>query len=233
WVSRPLPRRRAKLALDQTLFLRELARKTWAYFETHIGPDDHWLPPDNVQEHPALNIAHRTSPTNIGLSLLANLTAHDFGYLSTGGLIERTTRAFDTMDQLDRYRGHFYNWYDTQSLKPLPPVYVSTVDSGNLNGHLITLRGGLLELPDRPILAPRVLDGIGDAIHVLEDALGTGAAARLTGLREALEAGCEASRRTIRAARECLERFAAAASETTPALEADAQVEPHARWWAG
>ena len=233
WLSLPRHRRPARLSLEQTAFLRRVARRTWGFFEEFVGPEDHWLPPDNFQERPVAVVAHRTSPTNIGLSLLANLTAHDFGYLSTGGLIERTTRAFDTMDQLDRYRGHFYNWYDTQSLKPLPPVYVSTVDSGNLNGHLITLRGGLLELPDRPILAPRVLDGIGDAIHVLEDALGTGAAARLTGLREALEAGCEASRRTIRAARQCLERFAAAAGETAPALEADAQVEPHARWWAG
>jgi hypothetical protein len=92
WVSRPLGRRSTRLALGQLHFLRKLARKTWAYFETHVGPDDHWLPPDNLQESPAVGIAHRTSPTNMGLSLLANLTAHDFGYLSTGQLIERTTK---------------------------------------------------------------------------------------------------------------------------------------------
>ena len=92
WVSRPLARRSAQLTVDQTHFLRKLARKTWAYFETYVGPDDHWLPPDNVQEHPAVKVAHRTSPTNMGLALLANLTAHDFGYLSTGQLVARTTQ---------------------------------------------------------------------------------------------------------------------------------------------
>jgi len=98
WVSRPLARRSTKLTVDQTHFLRKLARKTWAYFETYVGPDDHWLPPDNVQEHPTLKVAHRTSPTNMGLALLANLTAHDFGYLSTGQLLARTTDALRTME---------------------------------------------------------------------------------------------------------------------------------------
>ena len=87
-------------------------------------------------------VAHRTSPTNMGLALLANLSAYDFGYISAGQLVERTTNAFLTMESLERHRGHFYNWYDTQSLKPLLPTYVSTVDSGNLAGHLLTLRPG-------------------------------------------------------------------------------------------
>src|SRR5207237_10067075 len=87
WISRPLPRRSNKLTLEQTHFLRKLARKTWAYFEAYVGPDDHWLPPDNVQEHPQTRVAHRTSPTNMGLALLADLTAHDFGYLSAGQLV--------------------------------------------------------------------------------------------------------------------------------------------------
>ena len=91
-MSRPLARRDARLTVGQTRFLRKLARKTWAYFETFVGPDDHWLPPDNVQEHPAVKVAHRTSPTDMGLALLANLTAHDFGYLSTGQLVARTTQ---------------------------------------------------------------------------------------------------------------------------------------------
>src|SRR4029077_3949618 len=134
WLSRPLPRRSARLSPDQTQFLRKLARRTWAYFETYVGPDDHWLPPDNVQEHPAVKIAHRTSPTNMGLALLANLTAHDFGYLSTGQLVKRTTNALRTMESLERHRGHFYNWYDSQTLLPLAPLYVSSVDSGNLAG---------------------------------------------------------------------------------------------------
>ena len=140
WISRPLPHRTARLSADQTVFLRKLSRRTWAFFDTFVGQEDNWLPPDNVQEHPVGRVAHRTSPTNMGLALLANLSAYDFGYIPAGTLIERTANALRTMDSLERYRGHFYNWYDTQSLKPLTPLYVSTVDSGNLAGHLLTLR---------------------------------------------------------------------------------------------
>ena len=93
WISRPLARREAKLTTEQTLFLRKISRKTWAFFETFVGPEDHWLPPDNFQEHPSAVVAHRTSPTNMGLALLANLSAYDFGYISAGKLIERTANA--------------------------------------------------------------------------------------------------------------------------------------------
>ncbi|MEK7741690.1 MAG: cyclic beta 1-2 glucan synthetase, partial [Nitrospirota bacterium] len=90
WISRPLARRGARLSDDQTIFLRKLSRKTWAFFETFVDPEDNWLPPDNYQEYPVARVAHRTSPTNMGLALLANLSAHDFGYISTGQLIKRT-----------------------------------------------------------------------------------------------------------------------------------------------
>ncbi len=158
WVSRPLGRREARLTPDQIAFLRTAARKTWGFFETFVGPEDHWLPPDNFQEHPVAVVAHRTSPTNMGLALLANLSAYDFGYLTAGGLIERTENALGTMRSLDRYQGHFYNWYDTRTLKPLPPLYVSSVDSGNLACHLLTLRPGLLALADAPIVTPRCFE---------------------------------------------------------------------------
>ncbi|MDI6839112.1 MAG: cellobiose phosphorylase, partial [Rhizobiaceae bacterium] len=167
WISRPLTRRGARLTADQTLFLRKLSRKTWAFFETFVGPEDHWLPPDNYQEHPVAAIAHRTSPTNMGIALLTNLSAHDFGYISTGHLIERTENALHTMKKLERYRGHFYNWYDTQSLKPLLPLYISTVDSGNLAAHLLTLRPGLLELPDQKIMGTRLFNGLNDTLMIL------------------------------------------------------------------
>src|SRR5205085_1089265 len=121
WISLPLARREASLTSEQRAFLRRVSRETWAFFETFVGAEDHWLPPDNYQEHPAAVVAHRTSPTNIGLSLLANLSAYDFGYVSAGQLIERTTNAFFTLGILERSRGHFYNWYDTQTLKPLIP----------------------------------------------------------------------------------------------------------------
>ena len=172
WLSRPLVRRSTRLSVDQTKFLRNLARRTWAYFETYVGPDDNWLPPDNVQEHPALKVAHRTSPTNMGLALLANLTAHDFGYLSTGQLVKRTTYALRTMESLDRHKGHFYNWYDSQTLLPLPPLYVSSVDSGNLAAHLLTLRPGLTALLDAPIINRRWFDGLCDTFSILVDTAG-------------------------------------------------------------
>ena len=147
WISKPLVRREARLTSDQITFLRKISRKTWCFFETFVGPEDHWLPPDNYQEHPLAKVAHRTSPTNMGLALLANLSAWDFGYISTGQLIDRTAKALGTMETMERYKGHFYNWYDTESLQPLLPMYISTVDSGNCAAHLLTLRAGLHVAP--------------------------------------------------------------------------------------
>ncbi|MCC7633985.1 cyclic beta 1-2 glucan synthetase [Stenotrophomonas rhizophila] len=170
WLGRPPARRAADLSTAQRAFLGRLARRTWAFFETHVRAEDHWLPPDNVRVHPAVVVARRTSPTNIGLSLLANLAAWDFGYLQVGGVIERTRRVFDTLETLPRHRGHFYNWYDTQTLRPLPPAYISTVDSGNLVGHLLTLRQGLLALADAPVLGPSTFTGLADTLGVLEEA---------------------------------------------------------------
>ena len=167
WISRPLARRTPRLTVEQTAFLRRASRRTWAYFERFAGPEDHHLPADNYQQHPVAMIAHRTSPTNMGFALLANLSAYDFGYIPVGELVARTADAFRTMQSLERYRGHFYNWYDTRSLKPLPPLYVSSVDSGNLAGHLLILRAGLSTLADRPILAAQWLDGLRDTISLL------------------------------------------------------------------
>ncbi|WP_254776633.1 glycoside hydrolase family 94 protein [Lysobacter sp. cf310] len=169
WLGHPPAQRDADLSAGQLAFLGRLARRTWGFFETYVRAQDHWLPPDNVQEHPALVVARRTSPTNIGLSLLANLSAYDFGYLQAGGVLERTRRVFDTLETLPRHRGHFYNWYDTETLQPLPPRYISTVDSGNLAGHLLTLRQGLLALIEAPVLAPSTYAGLADTLGVLEE----------------------------------------------------------------
>ncbi|HWB86527.1 MAG TPA: glucoamylase family protein [Bryobacteraceae bacterium] len=172
YVSRPAVRRAPHLTAGQYRFLRKLARKTWSYFETFVGPEDNWLPPDNYQEHPAASLGRRTSPTNIGLGLLATLSAYDFGYLSAGQFLERISNAFHTMTSLERFRGHFFNWYDTQTLKPLLPVYVSTVDSGNLAGHLLTLRPGLLAMSGQPVLGPRFVEGLRDTLEVFSDVAG-------------------------------------------------------------
>ncbi len=172
WISLPLIRRKVKLSITQKLFLRDISRKTWSYFETFVGPEDNWLPPDNYQENHVAVIVHRTSPTNMGLALLANLSAYDFGYITTGQLIDRTSNAFKTMETMERYRGHFFNWYDTQSLKPLPPLYISSADSGNISGHLLTLSQGFLSLPDKKIVGQQLFEGISDTLRILIDAAG-------------------------------------------------------------
>ncbi|WP_137808041.1 GH36-type glycosyl hydrolase domain-containing protein [Pseudomonas sp. G(2018)] len=151
-------------------FLRLLARRTWAFFDHYVGPQDHWLPPDNVQEEPKPAIAHRTSPTNMGMALLAHLAAHDFAYLSTERMLTRLAASLESMDGLERHRQHFYNWYDTQTLEPLNPHYVSTVDSGNLAGLLLTLSAGLTQLADAPMFGPAVVKGLRDTLDILAEA---------------------------------------------------------------
>lgn len=168
-LSLPIPHETTGLDEQQTQYLGSLSRKIWLFFETYVGPAENWLPPDNFQEHPVEVLAHRTSPTNIGLALLANVSAHDFGYIPGSQLVERTHHTFQTMASLERYQGHFYNWYDTQHLRPLPPAYVSTVDSGNLAGHLLTLIPALDALIDAPLLHPRLFQGMRDTFAILNE----------------------------------------------------------------
>jgi cyclic beta-1,2-glucan synthetase len=227
WLSKPLARPAARLSADQILFLRKISRKTWAFFENLVGPEDHWLPPDNYQEHSAPVVAHRTSPTNMGLALLANLSACDFGYISAGQLIERTAKAFQTMEALERHQGHFYNWYDTQSLKPLPPRYISTVDSGNLASHLLTLRPGLLALSDQKIVGTRWIDGLSDTLGILADiAGGEGGAAtvQLAQLQKSLATASDAPPNNLAAAWKRLDRLAASAAQVLGSLDADPEI---------
>ena len=169
WMGRPQQRAAVVLSAPQLQYLGRLARRTWGFFETYVNADDHWLAPDNVQEHPTLVVARRTSPTNIGMALLADLAAVDFGYLPVGGLMARAANTFATLDTLPRYRGHFYNWYDTETLRPLPPHYVSTVDSGNLAGHLLTLRQGLLGLIEAPLLPAHAWAGLADTVGIVRE----------------------------------------------------------------
>ncbi len=221
WISRPLVPRTAKLSDKQFLFLRKLSRKTWSFFETFVGPDDNWLPPDNYQEHPVAVTAHRTSPTNIGLSLLANLSAYDFGYVFTGELLERTSNAFKTMNSLERYQGHFYNWYDTRSLKPLRPLYISSVDSGNLAGHMLTLQQGLLTLPDQPILGPRLFEGIHDTLSVLIEQAGTSLPRQIVEFNKYFNAILKEHNITLVYLRKCLEKLSISSVEIVNAYTAE------------
>ena len=151
--------------------LRLLARRTWYFFEQFMGPDDHWLPPDNYQEQPLAVLARRTSPTNIGLGLLSILSAYDFGYLDLTQLLARLNNTFDRMRGLERYRGHFLNWYETRELHPLNPRYVSTVDSGNLAGSLLTLASGLEQLDSTPLSGRQLVMGIADTLGVVAETL--------------------------------------------------------------
>ena len=164
WISQPIRSPAPDLTAEQLSLLRSIARKTWHFFETFVTAEENWLPPDNFQETPSARIASRTSPTNMGLALLANLAARDFGYLSLGGLIRRTRNTLSTMQRLERTRGHFYNWYETRTLQPLHPLYVSSVDSGNLAGHLLTLGSGLREQADERIVTPQVFAGLKDTV---------------------------------------------------------------------
>ena len=213
WLSRPLDRPAPRLTRQHQEFVRLLARRTWAFFETFVGPDDNWLPPDNFQRQPGPLVAHRTSPTNMGLALLANLAAHDFGYLPTGRLLERTAKALRSMALLERHRGHFYNWYDTQSLQPLLPMYVSTVDSGNLAAHLLTLRVGLLALPDEPILSRRVFEGLADTLGVLDQLQVEEATPPRLQLRRELDSAIAAGVTTLGEALRRLDRLVMLAAE--------------------
>ena len=196
-ISRPLTRRATRLTAEQIRFLGGTARRTWAFFDTYVGPEDHWLPPDNYQESPAPGVAHRTSPTNMGLALLANLSAWDFGYISTGRLVDRTVRAFETMSAMERYRGHFFNWYDTRSLAPLEPRYISSVDSGNLAGLLLTLRPGLLALASESILPARAFQGLRETFTLVAGPAHGASATAMARLQQALDAACETGPNTI------------------------------------
>jgi cyclic beta-1,2-glucan synthetase len=166
YVSRRRVEDAEEFAPQDVRTARVVARRTWRFFETFVGDEDHWLPPDNFQEDPPV-IAHRTSPTNIGLLQLSTLAAYDFGYMGLVELLERTEFTFASLEKLQKFRGHFLNWHDTRTLLPMWPQYVSVVDSGNLAGCLIALRQASLDLPDDKLFDTRVINGLGDTVAAI------------------------------------------------------------------
>jgi cyclic beta-1,2-glucan synthetase len=191
-LGHPRPTRGRRLDGDDRILLRRIARRTWRYFEVFAGPDDQWLPPDNFQEQPRGEAAHRTSPTNIGMMFLSSLAACDLGYLGLDELASRLRNSLETLARIDRYRGHLFNWYDTRTLEPLNPRYVSTVDSGNLAVSLLALKEGCLELNDGPALRSQQWRGLSDVLKLLDDAvehlaLGNDEASSLRGHLDAIE----------------------------------------------
>jgi cyclic beta-1,2-glucan synthetase len=192
WAASPviafvISRRRAEVALSLNAkdlrTIRIVARRTWRFFETFVGDEDHWLPPDNFQEDPRPVVAHRTSPTNIGLLWLSTVAAYDFGYVGVIELVERLEKTFASQQKLQKFRGHLLNWYDTKTLEAMWPHYVSTVDSGNLAACLLALKQTCLEIPDDQLFGSRILNGLGDTLAGLRQEM-----SQLTGARQRTDA---------------------------------------------
>ncbi len=239
YLSRPIPAPAINLSADQLTFLRKVSRKTWRYFETFVSAEENWLPPDNVQFNPDQMIASRTSPTNIGMALLADLAACDFGYCSIERMLDRTQNTFGTLAKLERYRGHFYNWYDTRTLAPLLPRYISTVDSGNLAGQLLVLGSGLRMLVDAEVVPRRIFEGLQDTLGVLLDEARNGERLAETGSTSPIHGNTlrtlqrqieELQRRpySLSTAASFLPRLLDEAAEMRSAVAHDAELT----WWA-
>ena len=171
---------------ESAQYLRQHAWKIWGFFATFVNRTNNYLPPDNIQLEPYKGVAHRTSPTNIGLALLANLEANYLGYLTFSGLIRRIRSTMKTLNKLDQWNGHLYNWYRTDTLEPLYPIYISTVDSGNMAGYMLTLSNGLRHVCNTShLISTSVLDGLEDACQAAD--LGEEYRRDLDGLRKICE----------------------------------------------
>ena len=171
WSSRPTrDSRRHRFEIGNNSFLRIMARRTWRFFDDLVGPAMNWLPPDNSQLALHIEVAPRTSPTNIGLWLTSALAARDFGYLTPDDFWRRCSQTMTTLDRLERYEGHLLNWYDTRTLAPLEPRYISTADSGNLLACLWVLEQGCHDTLRAPVLGHQSLRGLADTLSVLHEA---------------------------------------------------------------
>lgn len=165
-ISRPCTKKDYKIGEKDFNTLRRIARKTWSFYEDYADAEDNYLPVDNIQEEPVSKIAHRTSPTNIGFLLMSIISARDLGYITTTETVDKIRKTLSTIDTLDKWNGHLYNWYDTKTLKVLRPAYVSTVDSGNFISYLICVRQALSELKDKNICGPEFFQGINDTLSI-------------------------------------------------------------------
>ncbi len=181
WVASPFVARRISippvtrssevLPEDEVVLLRLSARRIWRFFTTFVTAEDHWLPPDNFQEEPHPVIAHRSSPTNFGVYLLSVVAARDFGWISLSDTVDKLEATMATLEDLPRFQGHFYNWYETRELRMLEPKYISSVDSGNLAGHLLALSQACVEMAQSPLLSPAALAGIDDTLRLFRQAV--------------------------------------------------------------
>ena len=167
-TGRSLKRNQRNLDLPEQLLMRQVARRTWHYFESFVNLENNWLPPDNHQVSPVAFTANRTSPTNMGLYILSLISARDFGYVNSSIFLSSLELTLSTMQKLEQREGHYLNWYDTRTLEALAPKYISTVDSGNLAGYLLVGRQACLEFKNWLIIDPRMIEGLQDTIAVIE-----------------------------------------------------------------
>src|SRR5690606_9067622 len=170
-LNEPVARRERRLPQRRRLQAMRYALLHWSYFDTFVTEDTHWLAPDNFQEYPQPVIAMRTSPTNIGLQLLATISAYDLGFITVEDLTRRLELTFRSLERMRRFRGHFYNWYDLRDLAVLQPAYISTVDSGNLAGHLIAVRQACLAIRSDPVFDTRVWRALEAALAISTERL--------------------------------------------------------------
>ena len=197
-LSAPAVRRERQLSASERWTALRYALRHWRYFDRFVTADTQWLAPDNFQDDPTPVVAPRTSPTNVGLQLLSIVSAYDLGFLPCSAMVERLEHVFRSLERMERWRGHFYNWYDLSDLQVLDPRYISTVDSGNLAGHLIALKQACLAIPDEPIVDGR-----------LWEALHTGLSIAADELRNAASSGAVDSPRQWQAVLEAAERVRA------------------------
>jgi len=169
YVSRDINPPKLDISTEDEEILRELSRKTWAYFEDFVNEENNYLAPDNFQEDPPNKVAHRTSPTNMGMGITSNLAAYDLGYIGIIELSEKIQKIINSMEELEKYKGHFYNWYDTISKKPLHPRYISTVDSGNLVGYLYLTSESLDEYLKKPVISQNRIYGFCDLLGICNE----------------------------------------------------------------
>ena len=158
-----------RLEIEEDKFLREEARRIWAYYEDFVNEENNYLAPDNYQEKPYKGVAHRTSPTNIGMGLISNIVAYDLGYITMEETLDKIDIILDNMETLEKYNGHYLNWYDTKTKMPLYPRYISTVDSGNLFGYLWIIKETVDNFKNYPIIREREILAIKDTYRIIKE----------------------------------------------------------------
>ena len=169
YISRDIKYSKEELNEDDKEYLRKLSRRIYAYYEDFVNEENNYLPPDNYQVKPFKGVAHRTSPTNIGMGLIANLTAYDLGYITMEDFIDKTKRILDSMRTLEKVHGHYLNWYDTRTKSPLYPRYISTVDNGNLLANLWIVKEAMQELKTSPVIRIEEITSVNDIYMIIKE----------------------------------------------------------------